>query len=196
MNIRDRANKPKKIIKRKTVSQTVQNKLDCFNSVLWKPTDIPDGFVIVVDTREQYPLFDPIPKGLAVIRDTVKIGDYTIMGLETKVAIERKCESDFFSYIGSERIKTTKKLEAMSNMYFSALVIQVDEYDLYNPSIPTKLTHEHVRGFLKCIRVKYGIHYYMNEDREMLERYVLDSLTYAYKQLKSVDISNGDKKEK
>jgi ERCC4-type nuclease len=186
MNIRERAQK-KKIPRPPRIIKTQQNRVDSYNSLLWKPTEIPDGFILVVDSREQHPLFDPIPIGLCIIRDAIKVGDYTVKGFENQIAIERKGESDFFGFIGRERDRTVKKLEAMSKMYFSALVIQVDEYDLYNPSIPTKLTHEHVRGFLKSIRVKYGIHYYMNEDKESLERYVLDSCTYVYSQLRNVE---------
>lgn len=120
MNIRERASRSSTTKKKQT--KTEIRKRDEYNSLIWKKTDIPEGFILVVDTREQYPLFDPIPKGLCIVRDTVKIGDYTVKGLEDKVAIERKMESDFFNYIGKDRDNTIKKLESMSKMYFSALV--------------------------------------------------------------------------
>lgn len=192
MNIKGRVDKKKQLKPKpkskleSPVKKTSRNRIDSYNSLAWKPTVIPDGFILVVDTREQHPLFDPIPKGLCILRDTIKVGDYTVKGFEDKLAVELKRESDFFAYIGKDRNSTVKKLEAMSEMYFASLVVQVNEYDLYDPSIPTKLTHEHVRGFLKCLRVKYGIHYYLNEDKESLERYVLDSLTYAYTQLRNI----------
>ena len=186
MNIRERAEKASKKKSKSPVKRSRTNIQDIERSIIWKPTEIPEGFILKVDTREQTPLFDPIPKGLCIVRDTVTVGDYTVKGFEDKLAIERKGLSDFFSYIGSERDRTVKKLERMSEMYFSALVVQVEECDLYSPFIPTKLSHEHVRGFLKCLRVKYRIPYIITDDKDYIERYILDSLTYAFSHLREV----------
>ena len=38
---------------------------------------IPDGFVLITDTREQDPLFRKPPKGLLIVRDTLRAGDYS-----------------------------------------------------------------------------------------------------------------------
>jgi len=154
----------------------------------WKVTPIPDGFILKIDTREQDPLFvKKLPKGLVVVRDTVKHGDYTIQGFEDKICIERKQLSDFMSYIGKERDRTKKKLEAMAGLWFKALVIEESEKNLLSPyQIYTQLTPEHVRGFLKSVQVRYGVHVYMNSKRDELERWVLDRLTYAYSVLREV----------
>jgi len=61
-----------------------------------KPFRIPEGFVMVRDTREQKPLFADPPEGLQVITGTLLHGDYSIRGFETKFAIERKQMSDFY----------------------------------------------------------------------------------------------------
>jgi hypothetical protein len=75
----------------------------------------------------------------------------------------------------------------MSEYYFKALVIEADEGMLYAPQEFTTLTKEHVRGFLKSIRVRYGMHVYCNSKVEYIERYVLDHLTYAYKKLSGIE---------
>jgi ERCC4-type nuclease len=153
----------------------------------FKPTEIPEGFILKIDSREQYPLFGNVrtnPTGLAIIRDTVPVGDYTVHGMEELVAIERKGVSDFFTYIGKDADKTLAKLDKLKAMKFKAIVIEADEDDLYYPSIPTTLTKEHVRGRLVSFRVKYGIHVYISRDRADLERFVVDHLVKAYNMIR------------
>ena len=186
MNIRDRASKhlrpdssPRRGRKRRR-----KIKIDSgvgANGFTWKATEIPDGFILVVDTAEQLPLFNPIPIGLCVVRQVIPVGDYSIKGFEDRICIERKKVSDFFQYIGRDRDETVKKLLCMSQMHWASLIVEADIDDLYDPSVPTVLTREHVRGFFKALRVRYGIHSLVTDDRNELERYVLDSLTYAYK---------------
>jgi ERCC4-type nuclease len=160
------------------------NRKKNIETIVWGPTQIPEGFILMVDTREQLPLFDPIPRGLCIVRDTVPVGDYSILGFQDRICVERKMESDFFTYIGRDRDATVRKLERMAAMDFAALVVEADEYDLYNPSVPTKMTREHVRGFMRCVRVRYGIHLYCNSSHSEVERYVLDSLAYAYEKIR------------
>lgn len=146
----------------------------------WKPTIIPEGFMLIQDTREREPLFKIPPKGLVMVRDTLTDGDYSVRGFESKMAIERKMVSDFFAYIGKERDRTVLKLRRLSAMHFAALVIEAEEDELYMPQMYTALCQEHVRAFFRSLRVRYGIHLYISPDREKIERYVLDSLTKAY----------------
>ena len=81
-----------------------------------KPWNIPAGFLLVQDTREQKPLFTDPPDGLEVITDTLPHGDYSIRGFEDRFAIERKQMSDFYGYIGKERERTTRKMEEFRRM--------------------------------------------------------------------------------
>ena len=149
----------------------------------FKPTPIPAGFVLVIDTREQQPLFTgkAYAAALPVEHRAIETGDYTIAGHEGRVAIERKKMSDLYAYLGAERRKTRPKLEKLGAMDWAALIIEASEADLARQyKYSTKLTPEHVRGFLTSVRVRYGIHVYMSSVRSALERYVLDSLVKWY----------------
>ena len=86
-----------------------------------KPTLIPDGFVLVQDTREQRPLFARIPKGLTVSSATLKFGDYSVKGFEDKICFERK-SMDLWGYCSSEREKTVKKMLQFKSMEFVGLI--------------------------------------------------------------------------
>lgn len=148
----------------------------------WKPTSIPDGFILKIDTREQSPLFLPTPpKGLVVVRDTVQHGDYTILGFEDKVGIERKQVSDFFTYVGKERDRTIRKLTQIKELDFAALVVEADEEEVLSPyQLYSTMHPEQIRGFLRSLRVRYGVHVYFNSNRSALERWVLDHLAYFF----------------
>ena len=152
-----------------------------------KHTTIPKEFTLIIDTREQRPLFQDPPEGLKIIYKALKHGDYSILDYEHRVTIERKMMSDFISYIGSEREKhTIPKLEAMKDFYFKALVVECD--DLLKPSyFAHKVTPSHVKGFLMKIRVQFGVHVYNSADRRLLELFIIDHLVYAFKKLEEID---------
>ena len=71
-----------------------------------KPVVLPKDLIILVDTREQQPLFTGNPQ---VHIDTVHYGDYTIKGFEPYFAIERKKQSDLWTYCSSEMNTRTKR---------------------------------------------------------------------------------------
>ena len=96
-----------------------------------KPTPIPDGFILKIDTREQHSLFDKPPKGLMIVRDTLKYGDYSIKSMEDIFCVERKV-GDIYSYVSAEREKTVRKMKEFSRMKFVGLVIEESrETNLY-----------------------------------------------------------------
>ena len=140
---------------------------------------------MLIDTREQKPLFTSPPDGLVVKHTKVDVGDYTVEGFENKVCVERKQLSDFDSFMGRERNEhTIPKLKRMSAMDWSALIVECHEAKLFGKRRYGRMTPEHARGFLKKVRVGYGVHVYWTKDRVKLERYVLDHLCYVYEMLK------------
>ena len=180
------APKTKRHIKRVTTSK-----------VTYKPTPVPDGFVLLIDSREQSPLFVSrrLKRGQEVTLDSglqIKCVtcptaiDYTVQGYENKIGIERKQISDFLAYIGRERKKTDKKREILQSLFFAGLLIEANESDIIAEQVygGGKITHEHVRGFLVSCQVRNGIHVYMNRNRLDCERWVLDRLVKSYNVLK------------
>jgi ERCC4-type nuclease len=152
----------------------------------FKPITIPDGFVLIQDTREQLPPFTRI-KGLTIFIDTLHNRDYTIRGFEDKFGIERKQESDFFTYIGKERDRTIRKLKVLSGFEWAALVLEGMNYDdLLVQNFYSQLTPEHVRGFLTSLNVRYGIHFFAHRKREVCERWILDRAVKFYKMKREI----------
>ena len=60
----------------------------------------PEQFTAIIDSREQNPL-DVSP--LQAITGTLVTGDYSIQGLESVIAIERKSLDDLLGCCGRER---------------------------------------------------------------------------------------------
>jgi ERCC4-type nuclease len=150
-----------------------------------KPFRIPDGLVLIVDTREQSPLFTRT-KGLTTIRDTLHDGDYSIKGFTDQFAIERKQASDLYSYIGKERKKTVKKLQRLMEFDFAALVVEESFDSLMLQSPYSSISPETVRQFLVSLNIRFGIHFFLSSKRKNLEMYILDRAIKFYKNIHSV----------
>ncbi len=92
-------------------------------------------FTVQIDTREQLPytfasLTANADKGNArlivpIVRRVIEIGDYTIAGLETVVAIERKSKEDLYSSIGQRRENFIHRLQILSDhRIFGAVIVE------------------------------------------------------------------------
>lgn len=167
------------MIKRGRVYKNLKRKVN--SNIEPAPHIIPSDMVVIIDTREQDPLWLPKPpKGLTIVRDTLHNGDYSIRGFEDKFAIERK-NTDLFAYLTSERARTKTKLEKLKTCDFKALVIEISEYELlYAPKFYTNISIEVIRQSLISFEIKYGLHVYYGERRD-LERKVLDWMIYYFK---------------
>ena len=137
-----------------------------------RPLTFPDDFVIVIDTREQKPLFKNV-KGLVTITQKVTYGDYTIQGFEDNFGIERKRIGDFYAYIARERERTIKKLAELSTLDFAALVIESDYDDIIQHQLFTRVHPAVAEGFLTSVNVRYDIHTFFHKDRRVIERWIL-----------------------
>ncbi len=145
---------------------------------------IPEGFELVIDTREQKPLFAGKRKqfkDLKMVHRKLEHGDYSFIGGEDIIAIERKYKGDLYTYIFNHH-KTVKKLRAMKDLKFKSLVVEDSEESIYNvkDSFTEHMTIEQIRGFLSSINIKHNMHVYCNKDRENIERWILDRLILMY----------------
>jgi ERCC4-type nuclease len=145
-----------------------------------KPTPIPDGFILLQDTREQRPLFSPrIPKGLTIQSCTLHNGDYSVKGFEHQICFERKA-NDLFSYCSSEHDKTKEKMLRFRNFLFVGLIIELRESDIYQFQEFNRVHPEVTRAALISFQVRYGVHVYMGS-REGCARWLLDCATKFWK---------------
>lgn len=95
----------------------------------------PTPYTIVIDTREQLPLAfaTPIrwahekhPMAVATVRACLPSGDYSLLGYETQVAVERKSIFDLFSTLGQGRRRFICELERLAAYRFAAVVVEAE----------------------------------------------------------------------
>lgn len=165
---------------------------------------------MVVDSREQTPLFlNKPPIDLAIRRAKLEHGDYSLQGFTGLICIERKRPTEIYSWLGSERKKTVKKLEAMDGMYWKGLIIEGTEEMLYEANkIPVKRTDKYdpnaivgehtfrsavtpamVKRALVSFRIRYNLHVYYALNRKAAQDYILSVLELFYTKLREGKLS-------
>lgn len=143
---------------------------------------IPPDMIVVMDTREQDPLFTSrIPKGLIITRDTLKNGDYSIRGFEDKIMFERKRMSDLGTYIGRDHQMTKEKLSRCKDYDFVSLIIEEEERDiLFAEKQFSQVSNELFRQAIASLEIRFRMHVYYSRSRKDVERWMLDRMIKYY----------------
>lgn len=137
-------------------------------------------FMIRVDTREQAPFrFGGIEadggKGQLLIvplatQEALKTGDYSIVGYEEQITIERKGISDWFGSIGQDRERFEREMVRMSQMEFAAVVIEGDWNELLlNTAHYSRMSPKACARTIASWASKYGVHFFPTMNRRHAE---------------------------
>jgi ERCC4-type nuclease len=97
----------------------------------------PEVLTAVIDTREQHAL-DLAP--LKIVRGTLTTGDYSVVGLEHVVSIERKSLSDLLGCVGGERERFDREVQRLIAYPVRALVVEAGWADLELGRWQSKIT--------------------------------------------------------
>jgi ERCC4-type nuclease len=118
---------------------------------------------IVVDTREQ----QPYPFAGAVCKALVT-ADYSIVGLEDRIGIERKSLSDLLGCIGGSRDRFERELERLARVDFKALVVEANLNDVLAPA-SSQLHPNFILGSLVAWSWKYNLPVWLAGNRELAQ---------------------------
>lgn len=153
-------------------------------------------FRIVIDTREQAPFrftgFRSLKSqgGKRIVVDVVTdrglpTGDYSVVGLEDKAAIERKSKSDLFGSMGRERPRFEREVERLNAMDFAAVVVECDWHEMHTvPPSRTQMTAESVEGSILSWSVKYPrVKWFLCRDRRHAEWVTYRLLEFCWKEM-------------
>lgn len=117
--------------------------------------------VVAIDTREQR----PYRFARSEVR-RLETGDYSVVGLEDRVAIERKSLPDAYGCIGHDRERFQRELERLAVLDYAAIVIESSLRGFLQPPPFSKL---HPRSALCSVlawSVRYRIPVFFADDRE------------------------------
>lgn len=128
---------------------------------------------IIVDTREQNPFsFTTITPPPETIRATLRTGDYSLLSLQDKIAVERKSLPDFLGSVGSGRARFARELERAASMDFFAVVIEADW-----PAIIAEIKTNHPKMSSKAVYAstiawaqRFKTHFYPCPSRAFAEK--------------------------
>ena len=82
---------------------------------------IPKSLIIAIDSREQLPYrWDNV----TTIVKKLDAGDYSVVGLENRVGIERKSLADAYGTFGSGRKRFERELERLATYEYAAVMIE------------------------------------------------------------------------
>jgi ERCC4-type nuclease len=97
----------------------------------------PEQVTAVIDTRKQIAL-DLSP--LLTMRGTLETGDYSVRGLESVVAVERKSLPDLLSCVGTARERFEREVARLLAYPVRALVVEATWPDLEQGEWRSKVT--------------------------------------------------------
>ena len=135
----------------------------------------PEHLTAVIDTREQQPL-DLAP--LQTEMGTLATGDYSVVGLEHIVTIERKSLSVLLSCIGAERARFDREVQRLLAYPVRAMVIEATWPEIEQGGWRSKITPSAALG--SCLGwIAVGLPVVMAGDRDRAGRYVARMLFIA-----------------
>lgn len=142
-------------------------------------TFTPPPFVIAVDSREQLPF--PLT-GFAFIRKTLAAGDYSIIGMEDRVAVERKSYDDAWGSMSSGRARFERCVKRLAAMDRAAIVIECGLTKLATqPSRIERVQPASVVGGFISWACQFQIPVFFCDTREQAERVTVRYLASYFK---------------
>lgn len=140
-----------------------------------RPTiKLPKDMIIIQDTREQCGLFEPADN---IIDRGLKTGDYSIVGFEDLITIERKSIEDLYGSVKRERFE--REVVRMKKMDWAGLMIEGKEEDVMRKQMYGKVVPKQVYGALASYEIQ-GIHLYYAATRQDARDWILSRLAKFY----------------
>lgn len=139
---------------------------------------------IVVDTREQVPwTFEG--QGVTTSRAKLPAGDYSVLGLEHRVAIERKSLDDFVGTVLRERNRFYIELEHLRSFDFRAVIVEASVREIASGNYKSSVKPNVLLGFIGEITVAQSVPVYLGGTRAECQVLATSFLSHARKRFGS-----------
>jgi ERCC4-type nuclease len=141
-----------------------------------------DRITVVVDSREQEPYgFDP--QKFAAIRKALPAGDYSLDGLEDRVAVERKSLADFVATVIRSRKRFHRELQKLAAYDAACVVVECNFRDLVDGRYRSDAHPHALIATVASIVVDFGVPVYFCSDRQAACRFVEEYLTRFHRRI-------------
>lgn len=135
-----------------------------------------DPFVIGIDTREQLPydfatVSSPI-LSFSTAPATLETGDYTAIGHEAEITIERKSLADAYKSFGDDRERFEAEIVRMANYRFAAVVIEAEWSVIFTapPAFSQKMRPKTILASCIAWSQRYQVHFFAVPGRSFAEQ--------------------------
>lgn len=134
---------------------------------------------VVIDTREQEPYsFDP--RLVAAMRGALPAGDYSVEGLEDRVAVERKTLDDFVSTVIHSRGRFREELRKLGGYRAACVVVEAGLLDVMQKRYRGEAHPNAVLGNALSIILDYGVPVFFCTNRQAACHFVQAYLLAAH----------------
>ncbi len=120
-----------------------------------------DGFTIAIDTREQQPY-----AFTGAVVQTLPTGDYSIVGLEDRVTIERKSKADAYGSLGGGRARFRREFERLALYDYAVVVIEDTVPGFLHRPAHSKMNAKAALCSLLAWSVRYRVPVFFAGDRD------------------------------
>ena len=131
---------------------------------------------LVIDTREQEP-YAFHPERAAVVRRALPAGDYSLEGLEVRVAVERKSLDDLVRTVIQDRERFRRELLTLSGYEAACVVVEAALSDILAKRYRAAAHPSSVLGAVVSIILDYRVPVFFCGDRpcarQFTEAYLL-----------------------
>lgn len=140
------------------------------------------GIVVISDTREQEPYsFDPAR--VTTVRRALPAGDYSLVGLECRVGVERKSLEDLVDTVIRDRGRFERELARLSTYEAACVVVEGDLPDVLDHRYRSGAHPASVLGAVIAIIVDHQIPVFFCGDRATARAFVEGYLLRFHKKV-------------
>jgi len=134
---------------------------------------------IIIDTREQEP-YSFEPRLVAAVRRALPAGDYSVEGLEERVAVERKTLDDFVSTVIHARQRFRQELRKLAEYRAACVVVEASVVDILLQRYRGEAHPNAVLGNALSIILDFGVPVFFCGNRQAACQFVQAYLLAAH----------------
>ena len=134
-----------------------------------------EAIQIIIDSREQRPYHFDFP----VVVTGLKVGDYSLVGFEDEISLERKSLSDLIGSLSQGRDRFERELSRGRALDYFALIVEGSMRDITEGRYRSKMNPEAVIQSLMAFSIRYRIPIFFAGNRRGGQK-ITESLLVKY----------------
>lgn len=144
-------------------------------------------FTIVFDTRENAPFSfrgircDADHAGkvwvIPTVRATLQSGDYSIVGFESQISIERKSHEDLYGTLSRDHERFVRELERLRTYAYSEVVVEASYAKILTPPANSRVSPKAISRGIQSLKLRFPTtQWTLAPDRRFAEVYTFQIL--------------------